>query len=169
MNNAINHSILRPMLHPMRRTSRLLGAVLLCASAMAQAQTDISVGDAWVRATVPQQKVTGAFMQLTAAQDARLIEVRSSIAGSAELHQMSMTDNVMKMRHIEGLDLPAGKAVGLTPGGYHVMLFDLKAPVMAGDKIALTLIIEGRDKERKAIEITAVARAINGAPAHKMP
>jgi len=175
MNNAINHFILRPMLHPMRRVSRLLGAVLLCASAVApaqaqaQAQTDISVSDAWVRATVPQQKVTGVFMQLTAAQDARLVEVRSPIAGSAELHQMSMTDNVMKMRHIDGLDLPAGKAVGLTPGGYHVMLFDLKAPVKAGDKIALTLIVESHDKERKAIEITAVARGINGAPAYKMP
>jgi copper(I)-binding protein len=157
------------MNHPIHHARRLLGAALLCAAAMAQAQTQISVGDAWVRATVPQQKVTGVFMQLTSAQDARLVEVRSPIAGSAELHQMSMSDNVMKMRHIDALDLPAGKAVGLTPGGYHVMLFDLKAPVKAGDKIGLTLIVEGRDKERKAIEITAVARGINGAPAHQMP
>lgn len=158
-----------PISHAMTHARRLLGAALLCTAAAVQAQVSVAVGDAWVRATVPQQKVTGAFMQLTAAQDARLVEVRSPMAGSAELHQMSMTDNVMKMRHIDALDLPAGKAVALTPGGYHVMLFDLKAPVKAGDKIPLTLIVEGRGKERKAIEITAVARGINGAHAHKMP
>jgi copper(I)-binding protein len=171
MNNAISRSNSSSIHHPLRLASCLLASVLLCAAAHAQAQTQagISVSDAWVRATVPQQKVTGAFMQLTSQQDARLVEVRSPIAGSVELHQMSMTDNVMKMRQIDTLDLPAGKAVALTPGGYHVMLFDLKAPVKAGDKIPLTLVVEGRDKERKSVDIIAVARGINGAPAHQMP
>ncbi len=172
----MNKSTNKPINHPLRHASRLLGAVLLCAALTAQAQTQaqpsqaqISVSDAWVRATVPQQKVTGAFMQLTSANDARLVDVSSTIAGRAELHQMSMTDNVMRMRQIEALDLPADKAVALTPGGYHVMLFELKAPVNAGDKIPLLLTVEGRDKERKTIAIIAVARGINGAPAHQMP
>jgi copper(I)-binding protein len=168
MNHAINNIIDRSMNHRLRRASRLLGAVLLCAAAAVQAQTQISVSDAWVRATVPQQKATGAFMQLTSQQDARLVEVRSPIAGSVELHQMSMTDNVMKMRQIDGLDLPAGQGVGLKPGGYHVMLFDLKAPVKAGDKVPLTLVVEGKGKERSTIEVVAVARGLDGA-AHKMP
>jgi copper(I)-binding protein len=154
----------------MRLASRLLGVVLLCAAAHAHAQApaDMSVSDAWVRATVPQQKATGAFMQLTSQQDARLIDVRSPIAGSVELHQMEMSNNVMKMRQVDGLDLPAGQRVGLKPGGYHVMLFDLKAPVKAGDKVPLTLVVEGRDKVRKTIEVVAVARGLNGA-AHQMP
>jgi copper(I)-binding protein len=174
----MNHAHTNSFHHPLRHASRLLGAVLLCAAAAAQTQAQtqaqtpeaqISVSEAWVRATVPQQKVTGAFMQLTSTNDARLVDVSSTIAGSAELHQMSMTDNVMKMRQIDTLDLPAGKAVALTPGGYHVMLFDLKAPVKAGDKIPLTLIVEGKDKQRKSVDIIAVARGINGAPAHQMP
>jgi copper(I)-binding protein len=181
MNKSTNKPTNKPINHPLRHASRLLGAVLLCAAltAQAQAQTQtsqaqpsqaqVSVSDAWVRATVPQQKVTGAFMQLTSANDARLVDVSSAIAGRAELHQMSMTDNVMRMRQIEALDLPADKAVALTPGGYHVMLFELKAPIKAGDKIPLLLTVEGRDKERKTIAIIAVARGINGAPAHQMP
>ena len=169
MNHTINNAIDRSMNHRLRRASGLLGAVLLCAAAAVQAQTQISVSDAWVRATVPQQKVTGAFMQLTSTNDARLVDVSSTLAGSAELHQMSMTDNVMKMRQIDALDLPAGKAVALTPGGYHVMLFDLKAPVKAGDKIPLVLTIEGKDKQRKTMAIIAVARGLNGAMTHQMP
>ena len=155
--------------HSMRRASLLLCAALLCASSAVQAQVSVAVGDAWVRATVPQQKATGAFMQLTAAQHARLVDVRSPIAGSVELHQMSMSDNVMKMRHVAALDLPAGQMVALKPGGYHVMFFDLKAPVKAGDKVPLTLVVEGRDKQRQEIEVIAVARDLTGAAGHQMP
>jgi copper(I)-binding protein len=174
MNNAISRSNSRSIHRPIRLASRLLATVLLCAAALvqtqAQAQTpvDINVSDAWVRATVPQQKATGAFMQLTSQQDARLVEVRSPIAGSVELHRMEMSNNVMKMRQIDGLDLPAGQGVGLKPGGYHVMLFDLKAPVKAGDKVPLTLVVEGKGKERSTIDVVAVARGLDGA-AHKMP
>jgi copper(I)-binding protein len=170
MNNAISRSHSRSIHHPIRLASRLFATVLLCAAAHAHAQApaDINVSDAWVRATVPQQKATGAFMQLTSQQDARLVEVRSPIAGSVELHQMEMSNNVMKMRQIDGLDLPAGQRVGLKPGGYHVMLFDLKAPVKAGDKVPLTLVVEGKGKERSTIEVVAVARGLNGA-AHQMP
>jgi copper(I)-binding protein len=82
----------------------------------------VTVKDPWVRATVPAQKATGAFMQITSAQDARLVEARSPVAGVVEVHEMVMEKEVMKMRAIKGLDLPAGKTVELKPGGYHVML-----------------------------------------------
>ncbi len=150
---------------PARIASVMLCAALLCAPFAALAQ--VSVSDAWVRATVPQQKATGAFMQLTAQQDMRLIEARSPVAGIVELHKMEMIDNVMKMRQIPALDLPAGQAVALKPGGYHVMFFDLKAQVKAGDKVPLTLVVEGRDKQRSEIDVIAVARGM-AATGHKM-
>ena len=140
----------------MKRIALLL---LLCASAcLAQAQ--VSVKDAWIRATVPQQKATGAFMRLTAAKDARLVEVRSAVAEATELHAMSMTNDVMKMRAVAAIELPAGKPVELTPGGYHVMLLNLKAPVKEGQSVPLTLVLESRDGKREIVQVTATVRPL---------
>ena len=148
---------------------RLLGSVILCASALGAAQAQVRIDDAWVRATVPQQKVTGAFMQLNSAQDARLVEARSAVAGAVEIHQMEMVGNVMKMRAVTALDLPAGKTVELKPGSYHIMLIDLKAQVREGDVIPLSLVIEGKDKKRETIEVKVTAKALNPAGMHAMP
>ena len=123
----------------------------------------VSVKDPWVRATVPQQKATGAFMQITSSAAAKLIEVKSPIAGVVELHEMKMDNNIMKMRAIGGLDLPAGRSVEFKPGGYHVMLMDLKVQVKEGDIVPLTLVFEGADKKRETLEIRAPARALTGA------
>ena len=71
-------------------------------------------------------------MQISAPGGARLVEVRSSVAGVAELHEMTMEGTTMKMRAVPGIELPAGKAVELKPGGYHVMLMDLKQPLLEG-------------------------------------
>ncbi|MEY3782772.1 MAG: hypothetical protein RIS97_950, partial [Pseudomonadota bacterium] len=87
---------------------------------------DVAVKDAWVRATVPGQKGTGAFMSLTAKSDLRLVGASSAVAGIAEVHEMSMNGDVMQMRAVAGVDLPAGKTVALRAGGFHVMLLDLK-------------------------------------------
>jgi copper(I)-binding protein len=143
----------------MQRFALTLAALALAASAHAQ----VTVKDAWVRATVPQQKATGAFMQLTAAKDVKLVSARSPIAGVVEIHEMAMVDNVMKMRAVPGLDLPAGKAVDLKPGGYHVMLMDLKAQVKEGDGVPVTLVVEGKDGKRETLEIKATARPLNAA------
>jgi hypothetical protein len=123
----------------------------------------VSVKDPWVRATVPQQTATGAFMQITSPADSRLVEVKSSAAGIVEIHEMKLENNVMKMRGVEGIALPAGKAVELKPGGYHVMLMDLKGQVKAGDTVPLTLVFEGRDKKRETVEVKASARSLTGA------
>ncbi|NMM26689.1 MAG: copper chaperone PCu(A)C [Glaciimonas sp.] len=147
----------------------LLPLVALCFISAAQAQAQVRVKDAWVRATVTQQKVTGAFMQLNSAQDARLIEARSPVAATVELHQMEMVGNVMEMRAIPGLDLPAGKTVELSPGAYHIMLIGLKAQVREGDIIPISLVIEGRDKKRETIEVKAIAKPLHQANGHLMP
>ena len=137
------------------------GVTLLSTAALAQ----VTVKDAWVRATVAQQKATGAFMQLQSAQDAKLVSAQSPVAGVVEVHEMAMDGGVMKMRAVPSLALPAGKAVDLKPGGYHVMLMDLKGQVKDGDTVPVTLVIEGPDGKRQNIEVKAPARGMNPQPA----
>jgi len=134
----------------------VISGVLMFLAVAAQAQ--VTVKDAWVRATVAQQKATGAFMQLQSAQDAKLISAQSPVAGLVEVHEMSMDGGVMKMRAVPSLALPAGKAVDLKPGGYHVMLMDLKAQVKDGDTVPVTLVVEGKDGKRQSLEIKVPAR-----------
>lgn len=141
-----------------------LAALALTCAASAYAQ--VTVKDAWVRATVPQQKATGAFMQLTAAKEARLVSASSPVAGVVEVHEMAMVDNVMKMRALpNGLELPAGKTVDLKPGGYHVMLMDLKAEVKEGGVVPVTLVVQGKDGKKDSIEVKATVRAVNATAA----
>ena len=124
------------------------------------AHSEVVVKDAWVRATVPQQKATGVFMRLDASADSRLVSVATPLTPVAEVHEMKMEDGVMRMRRLPALDLPAGKPVELTPGGYHVMLMDLKQQVKAGETVPLTLVFEGRDGRRETREVTAQVRAL---------
>ncbi len=107
-----------------------LSSILFALNAMA----DVSVSDAWVRANVPGQSVGAAYLTLSSPQDSTLVYIESPAAGKVEIHSMSMTNNVMKMRKLEELPLKAGKAEKLAPGGFHLMLFDLKKPLKAGDK-----------------------------------
>ena len=130
------------------------GITLLSTAALAQ----VTVKDAWVRATVAQQKATGAFMQLQSAQDAKLVAAQSPVAGVVEVHEMAMDGGVMKMRAVPSLALPAGKAVELKPGGYHVMLMDLKGQVKDGDTVPMTLVVEGKDGKRQNVEVKATVR-----------
>ena len=125
------------------------------------ASAQVSVKEPWVRATVAQQKATGVFMQLQSMQDAKLVGASSPVAGVVEVHEMAMDGGVMKMRAVPNLALPAGKAVDLKPGGYHVMLMDLKAQVKTGDMVPLTLQIEGKDGKRQTLEVKATARAMS--------
>ena len=124
------------------------------------AAAQLAVRDAWLRATVPAQTVAGAFMQLTSPVDARLIEASSPAARAVEIHEMAMEGNMMKMRQIPGLDLPAGKSVMLRPGGYHLMLIDLKGQLKDGEAVPFTLVIQGRDGRRETVEIRAQVRPI---------
>ena len=112
-------------------------ALLVASSAAAQA---LKVQNAWVRATVQGQKATGAFMQITAPATTTLVGVSTPVAGLAEVHEMKMDGDVMRMRPLsQGLELPAGTTVRLQPGGYHLMLMDLKVPLQKDSTIPLTL------------------------------
>lgn len=131
----------------------LIAAVLAALSALcgvvtpAWAQT-IEVKDAWVRSTVEGQQGTGAFMKITARETVRLVGISSSMAGIAEVHEMKLENDVMKMRRLSVLVLPAGKTVEFKPGGYHVMLMDLKQPLPKGSTMPLTL----RFKDAKGVD-----------------
>lgn len=138
--------------------------ILIIAACSASALAQVTVKEPWVRATVARQTATGAFMQITAATDAKLVDVRSSAAGIVEIHEMKLENNVMKMRAVDDVALPAGKMVELKPGGYHVMLMDLKAQVKTGDTIPLTLVFEGKDKKRETVELKVPVRSLTSAP-----
>lgn len=135
---------------------RFLLASALLTALVAHAQ--VKVDDPWVRATVAPQKATGAFMQLTSTKAAKVVAASSPVAEMVEIHEMKMDDGVMKMRAVDALALPAGQAVALKPGSYHVMLMGLKAPIKAGETVPLTLTVEGEDKQRTTVEIKAEAR-----------
>ena len=147
-------------------TCSLSAAILLALTTPMAAQAQTVVKDAWVRGTVSSQKATGLFAQLTSANGGRLVSVSTPVAGIVEIHEMAMDGNVMKMRAVPGLDLPAGKAVDLKPGGYHVMLMDLKQALKEGDTVAVTLVIEGKDGKRESVDVKAPVKALAGAQKH---
>ena len=139
---------------PTRFALAALAALLVALPAAAQ----VTVTDPWVRGTVQGQMATGAFMKLQSAKDARLVEASSPVAGVVEIHEMTMQNNVMRMRAVQALSLPAGRAVELKPGGYHVMLMDLKQQMKEGDVVPVTLVVESGGK-RETIEVKAKVRA----------
>lgn len=117
-----------------------IAVLALAAAASAQGQPP-KVEGAWVRSSVPGQQGTGGFMKLTAPQAMQLVGVATPVAGVAEVHEMKMEGEVMKMRAVGKLDLPAGRTVELKPGGYHLMLLDLKQPLAQGSSVPLTLLL----------------------------
>ncbi len=137
---------------------------MLCALATAPVSAQVTVSEPWVRATVAQQKNAGAFMQLTAAQSARLVAARSPVAGTVEIHEMTMDNGLMKMRQVPGIDIPAGQTLALKPGGYHVMLIDLKQPVKDGDRVPITLEFLGLDNRKVSLDVMATARPLTAMP-----
>jgi copper(I)-binding protein len=135
---------------------KLLSAVIVLAAVSAQAQVEVT--DAWVRATGKGQKATGVFMNLTAKKATRLVGVKTALTPVAEVHEMKMEKDVMKMQAIKALDLPAGQTVGLKPGSYHVMLMDLKAPLAEGEHAVITLLFEDAAGVKTQQEVHAVAK-----------
>ena len=152
----------------MKLKSLALIAALACSTAYAQ---NIDIKDAWIRTSVPGQKATGAFMKITAKDGVKLVGASSPAAGVVEVHEMKMEGDVMKMRAIPGgLDIAAGKTVELRPGGYHVMLMDLKATLQKDSTVPLTLVFkDAKGVETKTELSVPVAMAAPGAKAADMP
>lgn len=148
-----------------RFSVRPLALVLSLAAAAASA-ADVDIRNAWVRGTVSGQMATGAFLEITSRSGAVLVGAASPVAGVSEIHEMKMDGNVMQMRPIARLEIPAGKTVVLAPGGYHLMLLDLKRPLKKGELVPLTLQVEGRDRKTEAIEVRAEVRDLTAATMH---
>jgi copper(I)-binding protein len=147
-------------------TRCLIGALCLGAAALASAQAPgVSVSNAWARATVPGQQATGAYLDIVSSEGGALVGATSPVAGTVEVHQMSLENGVMKMRAAPRLVLPAGETVSLKPGGYHVMLMDLKQALREGDKVPLTLKLEGKGGRTGTMEVQAEVRSPSGKPA----
>jgi len=123
------------------------------------AQAAVQVGGAWARATMPGQKVAGVYLQIESNVKARLVGVRTSAAKGAEVHEMSHSDGVMRMRKLESLELPAGRPVVLKPGGLHIMLLDIRQPLQPGQRVPLTLIVEAGG-ERVEVAVDAEVRPL---------
>lgn len=156
-------------MHSVQRPSRLNAALLLVSllglGGTASAATQVD--NAWVRATVAGQHASGAFMDLTASSDSKLVEVQSPVAKNVQIHQSSMHNDVMSMQQVDAVALPAGQKVSLDTHGYHVMLMELTGQIKAGDKVPLTLTVENAKGEKETIKVEAQARALN-APDHSM-
>lgn len=135
------------------------------------AHAQVSVSDAWVRGTVSQQQATAAFMQIKAPQAMRLVGVRTSAAKVSEIHEMKREGDVMRMQPVTaGLDLPAGQSVALTPGGFHLMLMGLNAPLQAGQTVELELQLDSVPPGKPVTQrVQATVRALGAAAGHEMP
>jgi len=138
---------------------RIVLFVLVLAAGLAHA-ADVEVKTPWTRATVRLLKVSSAYMELKSAHGATLIGASSPVAGNVELHEMRMEGDLMKMRAVPRLPLPAGKPVTLTPGGYHLMLYDLKQQLVEGTGVPIRLDFELAGGKRMSVEVMAEVRPL---------
>lgn len=147
----------------MKKMIVMATGLLFSAGALAQ----VTVSDAWIRATVPQQTSAGAFMHLRSAKPATLVAVKTPVAATAELHEMQMNGSMMSMHPVKTVALPAGQDVVMGPGGYHVMLFGLKQQLKDGESVPLTLVVEDAGKKREEVKVTVPVKPIAYQPPAK--
>lgn len=122
---------------------------------------EITVDAPWVRATVPQQKFTGAFMHISSTSDVKLVSAQSPVADHLEIHEMKMDGDVMKMRQIEGVNIQAGQSIDLNPGGYHIMFMGLKQQMKEGDLVPISLVFESKGHASETVRIKAIVKPLN--------
>ena len=119
-----------------------LSAVAFTAGAFAQNAKvgSVQIENAYTRATVPGQQVAGGFMKIEnkGAAD-QLISASSPVSGEVQLHEMAMEGNVMRMRQVKEVVVPAGGTVERKPGGLHLMFINIKAPLTAGETVPVKL------------------------------
>ncbi len=140
------------------RLSNLLLAAALVWLVSAHA-AEVRVDHAWMRDTLPGQRVAGGFLDLTADRDMRLVGASSPAARRVELHLMRIDRGRMEMREVASIPLPRGKTVSLAPGGLHLMLIDLPAPIKAGDRVPLTLTMRSGKGVETRVETALIVRA----------
>ncbi|WP_282357876.1 copper chaperone PCu(A)C [Pseudomonas sp. PS01303] len=153
---------MHPVLNNIKRAAIALSLMGLAFQASAQTKVD----DAWVRATVPTQTASGAFMTVTADSDSKLLSVATPIAKDVQIHEMTMKNDVMSMGPVKFVELPAGKAVKLDPNGYHVMLMGLSSQLKEGETVPLTLTVENAKGEKETLEVKAPVRSLTNMEGH---
>jgi hypothetical protein len=145
----------------------LIAALACLPLSGALAAESVTTANAWVRATVPGQSVAGAYLDITSAAPAVLIAAASPVAGKTELHTMTMDGGVMKMRPVEKIELPARQTVSLKPGGYHVMLIDVRRELKAGEHVPLKLVVQDAKGVKSTLQVDAEVRAVAGQAQHQ--
>lgn len=141
--------------------NHLIIAALLVGGLAMEASAEVSVVEPWVRATVPTQKATGAFMSLTSDRDTRLVSAQSPVAGVVEMHETRMEGDFMTMRPLpHGVNLPTGKPIVFKPGSYHFMLLNLKQPIAEGTPVPMQLTFEDKTGKQEVVNIKATVRAL---------
>ena len=152
----------------MKTLFRLLAGTTLALATLAAAAHsfklgEITIGHPYARTTAPGQSTGGAYLRFeNRGPSDRLVAAQADIAKRVELHDMKMDGDVMRMRQLDAIDVPPNKAVVLKPGGLHLMLVGLKAPLKQGDKFPLTL------KFEKAGEVTVVVNVEPASSAEPM-
>ena len=142
------------------RSPAFLSAALALVTATAlaappAAQSQVAVKGAWVRATIGTATSTGAYFEVTSAKGGQLVAVTSPVASSLELHDMKMDGDIMRMRAVDAIPLPAGQPVRLQPHGLHVMVLGLKAPLKAGQSVPLTLVVREAGGHEEKVTVSA--------------
>lgn len=139
----------------MKTIKTLLAAMAIASGAVAwaQASAPVTAHAPWARASVQGQRTSGAFMTLEAKEPLTLVGASSPVAGRAELHEMKMEGDVMRMRQVDSLPVAAGRPLQLKPGGYHLMLMDLKAPLAPNTSIPLTLTFRTAAGEQRQLAL----------------
>lgn len=142
-----------------------LAALLLSLHAL-PAAAQLAAHEAWVRSTVPGQKVAGAFMRLESASAVSLVGGSSAAARAVEIHETVMDGTIARMRPVPRIDVGPGKPAELKPGGLHVMLIDIVRPLAKGDRVPLSLVYESGGRKR-TLEVSAEVRDVMGAGGHR--
>ena len=120
----------------------------------------IAIGHPYARATVTGQPTGGGYLKLdNKGTDDRLVSASAAVSTAVELHVMKMEGDMMRMRQVDGIDLPAGKVVELKPGGFHIMFVGLKAPLKAGDQFPLKLKFEKAGEVTVDVKVEAPGKA----------
>ena len=118
----------------------------------------IKVNNAWVRTSIPGQNVGAAYMDIVSSQNVTLEKVSASTVGHVEIHKMTMTNGIMKMRMLDKLDFIAGRVYKLAPSSSHLMLFDLKQPFKTGQKVEFKLTFKDQANKSSTVKVLATVK-----------
>lgn len=119
---------------------------------------DLDVKSPWTRSTVQGQPATGAFMDLSSSTGVTLLSASSPVAAVVEIHEMKMDNGIMKMRAVQQIDIPSGQTVQLAPGGYHIMLMNLKSVLKPGDTVPVVLSFKDKTGKKQKITVKTEVR-----------